>query len=476
TLFPLSLFALARERNCAGKKERKPCVRDVCREIGNCPRANTQQLRLFAADQDRMLYCGAEKMEIIASAEPSTSSDKKSSSNRVYRCIKTLGCPCSVCGHPATGIHYLAISCNGCRSFFRRTVALRKTYACKRADPDKLECFKEFGCKSCRFALCEGAGMNAEAVKTEEGEECERENNDLPTDIQVPIVPQLSPIELKMDKKMLDLLIVEEAHHRLRISNYLPRHEPGLLIDQFLIGPSKLGMGYAPMQDRPYEPYALETVPAEVIIKKRYNIDFRNFDYSTKKLWTFQDPIYSIEFMKALPIYHELDECSKRVLIASALACTNMTAAYFSYANHSDRTCYPDGGIKTWDRELEEQSPGTVRFNTGLISAIREAKLDQREYVLLKMIIVCNPLLEGLSSHGSNLLRNERERCAKILFSYVLARRGMKEGPAAFAKILSIIEVVVQLTTWMKNQCILMHALGLRKYRVPFLETLYYAP
>ncbi|GMR35742.1 hypothetical protein PMAYCL1PPCAC_05937, partial [Pristionchus mayeri] len=66
-------------------------------------------------------------------------------------------------------------------------------------------------------------------------------------------------------------------------------------------------------------------------------------------------------------------------------------------------------------------------------------------------------------------------RYAKMLLSYVLARRGVKEGPSIFARLLSIIDVVTKLTSWQKSQHILILAMGLYKSRVPFAEAIYHS-
>ncbi|GMT04499.1 hypothetical protein PENTCL1PPCAC_26673, partial [Pristionchus entomophagus] len=99
------------------------------------------------------------------------------------RCIKTANSQCSVCGKAATGIHYLCVSCNGCRSFFRRTIALNKKYDCRRAGDDTKECFNRYRCRKCRLTLCLAAGMNPDAVQTEE--DGNDEMGDLPEDLQV---------------------------------------------------------------------------------------------------------------------------------------------------------------------------------------------------------------------------------------------------------------------------------------------------
>ncbi|GMT15572.1 hypothetical protein PFISCL1PPCAC_6869, partial [Pristionchus fissidentatus] len=398
-----------------------------------------------------------------------------------YRTSKTADSTCSVCGKPATGTHYLSVSCNGCRSFFRRSIALEKKYNCKRAGFSKKECFLRHRCKHCRMALCLESGMNSEGVRTEGimgDEENTHDDNEVPNDLlEITPLGRHNPklIEQALDRFMQDLLMIESAHDRLRISKYTPMMTPELVMEEFTSGSSKLGIDFGPMRATPYPSMSVRLIPLEIALKQRVQLDFSNFDYSSRKLWTFQDVVYSIEFIKALPFFHLLDYASKRVLIASALFCSNFTSAYYSYCHHSDRTCYPDGGTMSWRAEIQAQSPDSTRFHTKTIATMREAQLDTREYTLLKVMLICNPLLKGLTPNDMKLLQQEKERCAKTLFSYVLSRRGFTKGPAIYVQLLSVIDVVYQLTTFQKNQQIFMLALGLYKYRIPFNEEIFHS-
>lgn len=38
---------------------------------------------------------------------------------------------CAICGDRATGKHYGASSCDGCKGFFRRSVRKNHTYSCR---------------------------------------------------------------------------------------------------------------------------------------------------------------------------------------------------------------------------------------------------------------------------------------------------------------------------------------------------------
>lgn len=41
---------------------------------------------------------------------------------------------CSICGDRATGKHYGAASCDGCKGFFRRSVRKNHIYTCRLGD------------------------------------------------------------------------------------------------------------------------------------------------------------------------------------------------------------------------------------------------------------------------------------------------------------------------------------------------------
>lgn len=79
---------------------------------------------------------------------------------------------CAVCGDSATGYHYDTASCNGCKTFFRRTVVTGRDFVCKKGGRCSFDKSMRFlsrnsknldgrcACRACRFAKCVAAGMN----------------------------------------------------------------------------------------------------------------------------------------------------------------------------------------------------------------------------------------------------------------------------------------------------------------------------
>lgn len=69
---------------------------------------------------------------------------------------------CAVCGAISTGYHYGCYACEGCKSFFKRTVQknLMEKYQCQNGD-DSCEITLESRakCQACRLKKCLSVGM-----------------------------------------------------------------------------------------------------------------------------------------------------------------------------------------------------------------------------------------------------------------------------------------------------------------------------
>lgn len=77
------------------------------------------------------------------------------------------GQPCAICGDHATGKHYGAPSCDGCKGFFRRSVRKSHVYQCRFGRRCVVDKDKRNQCRYCRLKKCFRAGMKKEAVQNE---------------------------------------------------------------------------------------------------------------------------------------------------------------------------------------------------------------------------------------------------------------------------------------------------------------------
>ncbi|CAB3408121.1 unnamed protein product [Caenorhabditis bovis] len=74
---------------------------------------------------------------------------------------------CNICNDKSTGKHYGAVSCDGCKGFFRRSIRKRYHYVCRFEKMCDVTRNKRNACRSCRLQKCIKAGMKSNAIQNE---------------------------------------------------------------------------------------------------------------------------------------------------------------------------------------------------------------------------------------------------------------------------------------------------------------------
>ncbi|XP_073447849.1 nuclear receptor subfamily 2 group C member 2 isoform X2 [Aquarana catesbeiana] len=74
---------------------------------------------------------------------------------------------CVVCGDKASGRHYGAVSCEGCKGFFKRSVRKSLTYSCRSSQDCVVNKHHRNRCQFCRLKKCLEMGMKMESVQSE---------------------------------------------------------------------------------------------------------------------------------------------------------------------------------------------------------------------------------------------------------------------------------------------------------------------
>ncbi|XP_026494973.1 hepatocyte nuclear factor 4-gamma isoform X1 [Vanessa tameamea] len=116
----------------------------------------------------------------------------------------TLSQHCAICGDRATGKHYGASSCDGCKGFFRRSVRKNHLYTCRFSRNCVVDKDKRNQCRYCRLRKCFKAGMKKEAVQNERDRiNCRRPSYEEPTQANGLSVVSLLNAEL-LSRKVID--------------------------------------------------------------------------------------------------------------------------------------------------------------------------------------------------------------------------------------------------------------------------------
>ncbi|XP_034074714.1 nuclear receptor subfamily 2 group C member 1 isoform X2 [Gymnodraco acuticeps] len=84
---------------------------------------------------------------------------------------QSLGKPvveyCVVCGDKASGRHYGAVSCEGCKGFFKRSIRKNLVYTCRGSGECAINKLHRNRCQYCRLQRCISLGMKQDSVQCE---------------------------------------------------------------------------------------------------------------------------------------------------------------------------------------------------------------------------------------------------------------------------------------------------------------------
>ncbi|XP_040024795.2 nuclear receptor subfamily 2 group C member 1-A-like isoform X1 [Gasterosteus aculeatus] len=74
---------------------------------------------------------------------------------------------CVVCGDKASGRHYGAVSCEGCKGFFKRSIRKNLVYTCRSSRECAINKLHRNRCQYCRLQRCISLGMKQDSVQCE---------------------------------------------------------------------------------------------------------------------------------------------------------------------------------------------------------------------------------------------------------------------------------------------------------------------
>ncbi|XP_065224638.1 steroid receptor seven-up, isoforms B/C isoform X6 [Planococcus citri] len=117
------------------------------------------------SDDSSLVPVGGGLRELQQSTTPGTNSSTQSNGSSQSANDKNQNIECVVCGDKSSGKHYGQFTCEGCKSFFKRSVRRNLTYSCRGSRNCPIDQHHRNQCQFCRLRKCLKMGMRKEAVQ-----------------------------------------------------------------------------------------------------------------------------------------------------------------------------------------------------------------------------------------------------------------------------------------------------------------------
>lgn len=367
--------------------------------------------------------------------------DLKFNISKIQKSTMNRGvCPsmCKVCRHPATGYHYDVPSCNGCKTFFRRSILDGRKYSCLKmkkclSGDDPVDLTRRM-CRSCRFEKCVEAGMNPSAiqadVKSSDGEILKKEiMMKQRSSVEGLGSPQiLSSFEDKVNE-IIDRLTAMEMKIEPLYKEGLPTgYKDSRILEDVINSPMILRYDEIPN---------LEYCPVMDEFTGKLKVSGAGYIHCCY--------LASIEYSKMFDFVHKIDLASKMILVKhTTIMCADMMTSFFCYNElKSDKLIHPNG-LRCGPPRPRYGDVGAkhqISMQRTLVTVLRN-ELNRVEYVLLKAIVLCNPAVSGLPESVQEVIGKEREQYVRTLLTYCLLNYGSIHGPSRFSALLAIMSVL----------------------------------
>ncbi|KAK9954787.1 hypothetical protein ABG768_016829 [Culter alburnus] len=124
---------------------------------------------------------------------------------------------CGVCGDKATGFHFNAMTCEGCKGFFRRSMKRKASFTCPFNGNCTITKDNRRHCQACRLKRCVDIGMMKEFILTDE--EVQRKKDLILKRKEEEAAREARKPRLS-DEQMQIINTLVEAHHKTYDDSY----------------------------------------------------------------------------------------------------------------------------------------------------------------------------------------------------------------------------------------------------------------
>ncbi|XP_043821151.1 bile acid receptor isoform X1 [Dromiciops gliroides] len=271
---------------------------------------------------------------------------------------------CVVCGDKASGYHYNALTCEGCKGFFRRSITKNAVYKCKNGGNCEMDMYMRRKCQECRLRKCKQMGMLAECMYTGLLTEIQCKSKRLRKNVKPP-----SDRSANEDSEGPDLRQVTSTTKSYREKIELTPDQQNLL--HYIM-----------------DAYSKQRMPQEItnkILKEEFSAE-ENFLILTEMATSHVQVL--VEFTKKIPGFQTLDHEDQIALLKGSAV-----EAMFLRSAEIFNKKLPVGHTDLLEERIRKSGISdeyiTPMFN--FYKSIGELKMTQEEYALLTAIVILSP-------------------------------------------------------------------------------------
>nr|AFC61183.1 ecdysone receptor [Sogatella furcifera] len=381
---------------------------------------------------------------------------------------------CLVCGDRASGYHYNALTCEGCKGFFRRSITKNAVYQCKYGNNCEIDMYMRRKCQECRLKKCLSVGMRPECVVPEY--QCavkRKEKRDMKDKTRPNSTTSRSPEALKIEpesQRMCDFSVELESGNTLAtqcngggsssggalspVNGVKPvSSEQEELIHRLVYFQNEFEH---PSEDD-LKRIGCLNLPSQVAQDQQEESDLRFRHITEITILTVQ---LIVEFAKRLPGFDKLLRGDQIVLLKACSSEVMMLRTARKYDVNTDSILFANNQPYTRDSYTLAGMGYVVEDLLQFCRHMYRMKVDNAEYALLTAIVIFSDrpcLLEAWK------VEKIQEIYLEALKSYVDNRVRPKSSPI-FAELLSVLTELRTLGNQNSEMCF---SLKLKNKKLP---------
>uniref|UniRef100_A0A3B1JNZ0 Vitamin D receptor n=1 Tax=Astyanax mexicanus TaxID=7994 RepID=A0A3B1JNZ0_ASTMX len=303
---------------------------------------------------------------------------------------------CGVCGDKATGFHFNAMTCEGCKGFFRRSMKRKASFTCPFNGSCTITKDNRRHCQACRLKRCVDIGMMKEFILTDEEVQrkkeliLKRKEEEAAREAQK---PRLS------DEQTQIISTLVEAHHKTYDDSYsdFARFRVSLNFSS-LLSMYQEGTGSPDSSEDDNSRLSMLPHLADLV------------SYSIQKVIGFAKMIPGFRDLTAEDQIALLKSSAIEIIMLRSNQSFSLEDMSWSCGGPDFKYCITD--VTKAGHTLELLEP-LVKFQVGL----KKLNMHEEEHVLLMAICLLSPDRPGVQDHAR--IEALQDRLCEVLQAYI---------------------------------------------------------